>query len=1045
MSNLARLLVLVFSLSASAAIAAYQPAAVVGGLTVAQLKLGNFVNTPNLALCGYTSCNDGGDSALIPCVVTSTIPCTVDNGMVFQDAGGNKFVRNIMHGPVKLTYYGVTDARNCFANMAACSADAALTAAVVATAIYGDYTVTTAGRPIVLTGTATADFTIPQNVEFSCGGTSGALRPQSSSDSLKLYNLPNTIFVTPPFSITSADNSLYQNCVELNVFYVPGTTANYTIPPSTIRDIIGINHAFSGTASKCTGNGCKVLNVVSVGFDVGIQATGSGANICNNVSQDNNDIWVPSNGGGAQICNNDEIIFTNRNFSFRVFDYPITAIGNDGSGGIKITVDPTNIPGGMQIVAGDTLLNSGVQYLLQSSTRNTGRGDVTNGSGEVDNIMIVGRGTPSLGSTVTDTNSCIPANTTITSFTLNDDQTTYTMTMSANATCTKGSDLLSFIDTSVGPASTNGAKVVDHVNGNDVYLKGTSFVGPTFTGATWNAGYPVVKVYDPAATNVIEGQYMCASGTAPFGTAPSGWGAGTLSSSNINSLGTGIGTITVSGSQAGWAQSQGGGVFKVDSEIMAFTVINGTSLNITRRGLGGTTVVAHTNPGTLTTTCPQVTGVAKTEGAVTLAVSPTTSGTGTVQFGNDPTTFGTIMGQAELSTGYIPYSANLHGGNFYGSAIISPANGTSGGSTLTLSGNANWQHVYEGESVIGTNVTAGTIVDQTPTGNSIHLSLPLPANVSGDLVGFGTDGSCGYPGSVQGGTLQWWLGNCVGTAFGLGGYGTGTKIVQGIRFYSNHNFGHRNGARLIDAPATNIWGSILNSSGKPDGFDDSRAAIWFSGPSQKSSILGSRATTVIVDNTVQAGNDIALDALQIADNVVFAGGSVNYMAPKYGGVTALFPNVLVTSSATSVSIAGAAMQAYQLIPDSTTALAIIYCSSDSVFFGGSCAAVTNSSAMVATHATMTASFTFDGSAQIWPCDASGGTVVATIPAGLTNANRKWGLKKIDPSANACSLATTGTDTLDGVSGLPPLGSLNTQWQELDFFNANSATGAWYIQ
>lgn len=947
MRTLARIFAFLCGLYVTAAIAAYQPSAVVQVPTVAALQAGDFTNTQYINIANYATAGDGGGGTFVPIGQG----CTPDNGVTFRDNAGqgnhsldNCFLRQFK-GAVQLPWYGVTDARNCFTNMSACGADTALTAATVAAPLYGNGIVTTAGRPIVLTSTLTMDFTIPASVTLTCDTPPGGLRAQSSTSNLKMYNQPGTIFVTPSFSIASNDNSVFKGCIVLPSWYVPSTTATYTIPATTLRDIIGINRAFKGTAAKCNGEACQIQNIVSLGFDVGIQASGPRANISDNISQNNDDIWFTSEGGSAQVNHNEEIIFTNRNYAFRVFDYPITAIATDGSDGIKITVDPTTIAGGMQIVAGDTLLISGVQYLLQSATRNSAHGDVGNSSSEVDNIMIVGNGTPPVGSTVADNSGCIPANTTILTFTLDDNQITYTMTMSANATCTKNGDLLSFIDTAIGPASTNGAKVVDHVSGNDIFLKGASLAGPTFPASTWTSGFPVVKVYDPAATNVIAGQYLCASGTAPFCTAPSGWIAGTLSSSNINALGMGTGTITVSGSQTGWAAS---GVFKVDSEIIAYSVINSTSLNITRRGLGGTTAAAHSNPGTLTTTAPLVTGVAKTEGRITFAVNAQSTGSGTVQFANDPNVVGTAMGQAEITTGYIPYSANLSAGNIYGSAIVSPATGTSGGSTLVLGDNANWQHVYEGESVVdlttGSRIPTGTTVDQTPSANSIHLSQALASNVSGDLIGFGTDGSCGYPGAASLGAKQWWLGNCPGQAFVLGGYGAAAKVVQGVRLYSNHNVGHRNGLRTINAPATTLWGSILNSSGKPDGYDDSRAAVWISSTSQKSSILGSRATTIIVDSTVGVSDDIAIGETQVADNVVFAGGSVNYMAAKYSSVGA-FPDVLVTSDATSVSIAGAQMQAYQLIADNSATLANIHCSSDSAFLNPICTALGNNNAL----------------------------------------------------------------------------------------------------
>lgn len=1043
MRTLARLIAFLCGLYVTAAMAGYQPAAVVGGITVAQLQTGNFLNTPNMALCGFTACNDGGDSGLIPCVVTASIPCTVDNGMVFQDAGGNKWLRNIGKGSVKLTYYGVSDATSagCLSSMASCDATAAIKSAFTATQLYGNNIVSTGGRSVAVTSD---NLNIPKNVMLTCDAPPGSSRNQATGD--YYYNLPNSIVLSPSFSIIAGDDAEFGYCFVRPSWYVPGATSTYTIPASSIRDLIGIQDAFSGIALQCTGEVCHIHDIGYFGFDTGTNiAGGSRANVSDIVGQNNVEVWVSSERGGGQVVNVNGGLFVSQRYSYRTLDYPITSVASDGSGGIKVTVDPSGISGGMQVVAGDTVFISGLNDLYTSSIRNTFSGQLTSGSPLITNLIAAKQSsTPSEGDTVTDGGVCIPANTTILSY----DDVNFQATMSNNATCTSpGNTHITLIDTSIAPPGGNGAKVISQVIGNDVYLKGSSIAGPTFTNATWSIGSPVVKVYDLATTNISPGQYMCASGTAPFGTAPAGWTAGTVSATTIASIGTGTGTITVSGSLTGWATS---GVLLVGTEIVSYSITSSTTLSIVVRALGGTTAVAYTNPQTLTPTCPTVNATFGTEGVVVLNTNATATGIGTVTFANNQTVSGSNIGNLELSTTYFPYTANRSVGNAYGSAISNPGNGTSGASVVTLTGNVNWAFVYEGESVTDmttpSRIQFGTVVSSTPTSAAISLSKTISSNISGDTIAFGADGSCGYPGAVVGGTKQFWLGNCASGALVFGSYAAGANSVQGVRCYSNHNFGHRNGLRLINAPATSCTMNVLNSSGKLDAFDDHKGAVWISGSdSQKTQIGFNRVTNFVMDHTVGPGSDVAMSDSQIADNMMVAGGTFlgsNIKESSIGDAQAMYVQL---STADASTLAGFNLPNYQVVTDSAATVANVHCSSDSLFQGGACSALTNSNGTASVHATVTASFTFDTTAQIWPCDASGGTVVATIPAASSNTARKWGLKKIDSSANACSLAMTGTDTLDGVTATPPLGSLKVQWQELDFFNGNSVAGSWYTQ
>ena len=96
--------------------------------------------------------------------------------------------------------------------------------------------------------------------------------------------------------------------------------------------------------------------------------------------------------------------------------------------------------------------------------------------------------------------------------------------------------------------------------------------------------------------------------------------------------------------------------------------------------------------------------------------------------------------------------------------------------------------------------------------------------------------------------------------------------------------------------------------------------------------------------------------------------------------------------------------------------------------------------------TATASITLDGSAEIWPCDASAGTVELTVPQAGTvpgstqtppagTVGPKYTVKKVDSSANACVVAMSGSDTLDGATSY----LLTTLNQGVTFINTPLTT------
>lgn len=64
-------------------------------------------------------------------------------------------------------------------------------------------------------------------------------------------------------------------------------------------------------------------------------------------------------------------------------------------------------------------------------------------------------------------------------------------------------------------------------------------------------------------------------------------------------------------------------------------------------------------------------------------------------------------------------------------------------------------------------------------------------------------------------------------------------------------------------------------------------------------------------------------------------------------------------------------------------------------------------------ATKTTSFSFAAGDTVILCDATAGTVTGTLPLATTATGKLYYFKKIDASANACTVATSGGQTIDG--------------------------------
>jgi len=87
--------------------------------------------------------------------------------------------------------------------------------------------------------------------------------------------------------------------------------------------------------------------------------------------------------------------------------------------------------------------------------------------------------------------------------------------------------------------------------------------------------------------------------------------------------------------------------------------------------------------------------------------------------------------------------------------------------------------------------------------------------------------------------------------------------------------------------------------------------------------------------------------------------------------------------------------------------------------------------------TKTSNYTITNTDTIIFANATSGNVTITLPAASSNAGYRFYVKRIDGSANTCTVGTTASDTIDGQSSV----SLNLQYTSLTLACDGSA---WYI-
>lgn len=87
--------------------------------------------------------------------------------------------------------------------------------------------------------------------------------------------------------------------------------------------------------------------------------------------------------------------------------------------------------------------------------------------------------------------------------------------------------------------------------------------------------------------------------------------------------------------------------------------------------------------------------------------------------------------------------------------------------------------------------------------------------------------------------------------------------------------------------------------------------------------------------------------------------------------------------------------------------------------------------------TKTSNYTITGTDVVIFADATSGNVTITLPTATSNAGYRFYIKRIDGSANTCSVARSGGDTIDGQASI----SLLAQYTSITVISNGSA---WYI-
>lgn len=94
--------------------------------------------------------------------------------------------------------------------------------------------------------------------------------------------------------------------------------------------------------------------------------------------------------------------------------------------------------------------------------------------------------------------------------------------------------------------------------------------------------------------------------------------------------------------------------------------------------------------------------------------------------------------------------------------------------------------------------------------------------------------------------------------------------------------------------------------------------------------------------------------------------------------------------------------------------------------------------IVHTFQALTSNGSISGTHKFVTCDATGGAVAVTLPAASAVAGADFQIKKIDASANFCTVTRAGSDTIDGAT----TAVLHTRYETIGV--ASDGTSAWSI-
>ena len=87
--------------------------------------------------------------------------------------------------------------------------------------------------------------------------------------------------------------------------------------------------------------------------------------------------------------------------------------------------------------------------------------------------------------------------------------------------------------------------------------------------------------------------------------------------------------------------------------------------------------------------------------------------------------------------------------------------------------------------------------------------------------------------------------------------------------------------------------------------------------------------------------------------------------------------------------------------------------------------------------TKTSNYTITGTDVVIFADATSGSVTITLPTASANAGYRFYVKRIDNSGNTCSIARSGSDTIDGQTSI-------TIAAQYDSYTVVSNGSLWYI-